>query len=124
LTLGAQAIDNTLGPNVTVARIVFDDGTQHRLGIDGRRPDGFSDYLVSNSSPQTEDTISISVETLDRVLDSKRPVLIKVDVEGFEDEVVRGGADTLAKESLLGVIMEINGSEQRYGVNAATCGQK
>jgi FkbM family methyltransferase len=81
--------------------------------------EGATNHIVSNSSSQTEDIISISVETLDRVLDSKRPVLIKVDVEGFEDEVVRGGADTLAKESLLGVIMEINGSEQRYGVNAA-----
>ena len=41
---GVQAVDNTLGLNVAVARIVFDDGTQHRLGIDGRRPQGFSDY--------------------------------------------------------------------------------
>lgn len=36
----------TYMPHVTIARLVFDDaGTQRRLGIDGQRPRGLSDYL-------------------------------------------------------------------------------
>ena len=37
--------EKTYMPNVAVARVLFDDGTQRRLGIDGRRPRAFNDYL-------------------------------------------------------------------------------
>lgn len=62
-------------------------------------------------------SISVAVETLDDNIGNRQPVLIKIDVEGFETEVIAGAKQTLSKESLLGVIMELNGSGQRYGYN-------
>jgi FkbM family methyltransferase len=52
---------------------------------------------------------------LDDVLDGRVPALMKIDVEGFEGEVLRGAGRTLTQPGLLAVIMETNGSGARYG---------
>jgi FkbM family methyltransferase len=48
----------------------------------------------------------VPMRCLDSILASKQPVLIKIDVEGFEEEVVRGARVTLAQPSLLAVELE------------------
>lgn len=57
------------------------------------------------------------VERLDSLLAGLSPLLIKVDVEGYESEVVAGAEATFSRESLLAVVMETNGSGARYGVD-------
>jgi FkbM family methyltransferase len=59
--------------------------------------------------------ISVSVEPLDSVLAAQSPTLIKIDVEGFETEVIAGAHDALRSQTLLAVILELNGSGARYG---------
>lgn len=56
----------------------------------------------------------VEVDTLDNVIAESQPVLIKIDVEGYETEVVAGAEQVLSKGSLLAVIMELNGSGRRY----------
>ncbi len=51
-------------------------------------------------------TISVSISTLDEECINVDPVLIKIDVEGFEEDVVKGAAEILRKSSLLAVIIE------------------
>lgn len=46
------------------------------------------------------------VRTLDEILAIESPVLIKMDVEGYEPQVVAGASETLKKSSLLAVITE------------------
>ena len=75
-------------------------------------------HVVSESSAQTG-IIEVSVQTLDDVVADRRPMLIKIDVEGFETEVVAGAERILSQESLLAVIMELNGSGARYGFDEA-----
>lgn len=60
-------------------------------------------------------TIEVPVKKLDDVLGNFEPLLIKIDVEGFETNVIAGAEKTLSRDSLLGVIMELNGSGSRYG---------
>lgn len=60
-------------------------------------------------------TIQVPVVPLDGALDSGEPLAIKIDVEGFESNVVAGAGRTFARESLKAVIMELNGSGERYG---------
>lgn len=61
------------------------------------------------------DSIEVNVNTLDSILAQKHnPVLIKIDVEGFETEVLNGAESTLEKGSLKAIIIELNGSGMRY----------
>ena len=56
---------------------------------------------------------------LDAALGNAEPTILKIDVEGFETRVLRGAGATLRKPSLHSVIMELNGSGQRYGFRDA-----
>ncbi len=59
--------------------------------------------------------LEVQVRTLDDIIGNNTPTLIKVDVEGFEAEVIAGGQKSLRNPDLIGVIMEINGYGKRYG---------
>ena len=62
------------------------------------------------------DTIEVNISTLDLILSTEQtPALLKIDVEGFETEVLNGANNTLAQNSLKAIIIELNGSGQRYG---------
>lgn len=61
--------------------------------------------------------IEIPVRTLDDLVGSDIPALIKIDVEGHERSVMLGASRTLADPQLLALVMETNGSGARYGVS-------
>ncbi len=61
------------------------------------------------------DTVEAPVKKLDDLMGDRAPAVIKIDVEGFEAEVVAGAVNTLSKDSVLAVIMEFMGHEKRYG---------
>lgn len=60
--------------------------------------------------------IAIQIVKLDDY-NSSNPILIKIDVEGYETEVLNGGNSVLNNESLKAIIIELNGSGERYGYN-------
>ena len=69
------------------------------------------------SDPSSAGNIRVDIVTLDKILENKNPVLIKMDTEGFEMSVLEGALSTIGQPSLMALIIEINGSCQRYGVN-------
>lgn len=62
-----------------------------------------------------ETAIEVEIRTLDEILAEQSPALLKIDVEGFETEVLKGAAATLQKESVKAIIIELNGLGKRYG---------
>ena len=75
-----------------------------------------SENHVLQTGMQIEGEITrVNVDSLDNVLGGRMPTMIKIDVEGFETEVIRGGALTFNSPSLMAVLIELNGSGQRYG---------
>ncbi|RYX84315.1 FkbM family methyltransferase [bacterium] len=70
------------------------------------------------------DAVTIPVVTLDKSLQGSNPVVIKIDVEGFETSVISGAANVLSQESLLAIVMELNGSGNRYGFDEAQLHKK
>ena len=62
------------------------------------------------------DTIEVVIDILDTILLKEQcPILLKIDVEGFETEVIKGANTTLLNKTLKAIIIELNGSGQRYG---------
>jgi FkbM family methyltransferase len=61
------------------------------------------------------DTILVQIRTLDEICKFENPTLIKIDVEGWETEVLKGGIETLQNPKLLAIIIELNESGNRYG---------
>ncbi len=64
-------------------------------------------------------TEMVNVTTLDHVVTEPNPLLIKIDVEGYESEVVAGRERILSQDNILAVIMEY-GRGSEYGFNDAS----
>lgn len=62
-------------------------------------------------------SIDVPVSTLDTVLKGRVPQLIKIDVEGWESEVIAGSSTTLRDSSLMGLIVEMNGKDAEFNAN-------
>jgi FkbM family methyltransferase len=66
----------------------------------------------------------ISVVPLDAYSQNYSPAAMKVDVEGFEAEVINGAQKILTKKDLKAIIIELNGSGGRYGFDEQIIHQK
>jgi FkbM family methyltransferase len=66
-------------------------------------------------SEQSANAITVGLTSLDAALQGEFPAVAKIDVEGYEAAVLEGAKETLKKQSLHSVIMELNGSGNRYG---------
>ena len=74
------------------------------------------DTINHVATDSEKDTIVVNVETLDDILINRKiPTLLKIDVEGFETEVIKGGKTTINENELKAIIIELNGSGDRYG---------
>jgi FkbM family methyltransferase len=74
-------------------------------------------HVVSEDSISLGDTIQIPIVTLDNLFSNHLPVLLKIDVEGFELNVLKGGKNVLGSNELKAIIIELNSSGKRYGIS-------
>lgn len=59
--------------------------------------------------------VKVPVLTVDEALSGRVPRLIKIDVEGYETEVLKGAQNTLLNQNLEAIIIELNGSGKFLG---------
>jgi len=65
---------------------------------------------------ESEEHIIVPIDTLDNLLmDNAIPILVKVDVEGYEKDVLNGSSSLLSNPILKAIILELNGSSEKYG---------
>lgn len=73
---------------------------------------------------QTKDSITVPVRTIDDVVGTMQPVLIKIDVEGYESEILNGANSILSSTALLCLIIETDSKSQHEGVNTISITKK
>ena len=61
------------------------------------------------------DTIEVPIKSVDEIIGINIPTLIKIDVEGYETEVLKGAINTLNNINLKAIIIELIGSGGSYG---------
>ncbi len=96
------------------------DARNQAVGRDAGELEMIADQDTTNQALVAGDhyagqSIRVPVVTLDTALRGTTPKLIKIDVEGFETEVLAGAKQILGNPALRAVIMELNGSGARYG---------
>jgi FkbM family methyltransferase len=75
-------------------------------------------HVATKDEINSGDIIEVPIMKLDDVITqypNSDVYFMKIDVEGFETEVLRGGIGLLADVRLQAVIIELNGSGERYG---------
>ncbi len=70
---------------------------------------------VLNSDEPKENSVSITVVNLDSYCKQYVPNLIKIDVEGYEAQVLDGAKELLSNSNLKAIIIEIIGGANFYG---------
>jgi FkbM family methyltransferase len=71
-------------------------------------------HAVTDSDKGVQ-TVTVQVKRLDDLMCGTVPSLIKIDVEGYETEVIGGAVQVLTNPCCQVVIMELNESGSRYG---------
>jgi FkbM family methyltransferase len=71
-------------------------------------------HVVARSQGGVE-TVHVALNTLDAALAKRAPMMLKIDVEGYETAVIAGADETFRSRALCAVLMELNGSGARYG---------
>jgi len=77
------------------------------------------DTLNHVAANDDEAARGIPMTTLDVALGGRSAQVLKIDVEGYEREVLSGSSATLSDPRMIAVIMETNGSGSRYGSSDA-----
>jgi FkbM family methyltransferase len=74
-----------------------------------------TNHVVVNG--ESESVFEVEIKTLDSLVKIQAPTLIKIDVEGFETEVLNGALEILKSPLLKAIIIELNGAGASFGFN-------
>jgi FkbM family methyltransferase len=80
-----------------------------------RERDAVNHVIGNDELVEVDEIIEIPVDTLDDIFWQDTPLIMKIDVEGFEWPALVGSEQLLKSPNLKGVIIELNGSGGRYG---------
>ncbi len=76
-------------------------------------------HHIAHSGDDLSKAIETGLAPLDDQLAGRDPVLIKMDVEGYEMEVLGGASRVLANPQLIAIIMESTEDARKYGFDVA-----
>ena len=78
-----------------------------------------TNHVAATAEAGSAECVTVPVTTFDGLAAGGCPLLAKIAVEGYETQVLAGAGESLANPVLRGLIMELNGSGERYGQSDA-----
>ncbi|MEP7108240.1 MAG: FkbM family methyltransferase [Ferruginibacter sp.] len=99
--------------------------TLHPIGV-GEEPgilsftnsmDAINHVLVADEECDFNNSVLVEVKSIDEIVEGNEPVIIKMDIEGFEWTALKGAKKLLDGNILKCLIIELNGSGIKYGAN-------
>jgi FkbM family methyltransferase len=87
------------------------------IGVGAKRGelDFCTDVLGYNHVVEDGNGCRVPVLPLDEVFAARTPTLLKIDVEGFETNVIKGSQQLLKDTDLKAIVIELNGCGRMYG---------
>ena len=82
-----------------------------------------TNHVLAEDEKANDDTALVPVVTVDSLLPNGFPVLVKIDVEGYEDEVLAGACETIQKYRPFIIIELMDQSEDLIKKRDATIRQ-
>lgn len=74
-----------------------------------------ANHVATDIETTNSNIIKIPIKTLDVITRYDPPLILKIDVEGYETEVLNGAINLLKNSKLKAIIIELNGAGERYG---------
>jgi len=74
-----------------------------------------TNHVVPSGKESDYQTVEIPVDTLDSICENQCPSVIKLDVEGYEFNVLVGAQTILTNDALKAIIIELNGCGNLFG---------
>ncbi len=109
-----QVALNTIESNVTA----HNKGVSNKPGEIYFTSDlGAMNHAIAESDKDQDGGVKVDTVALDDVIDIDRKTVLKIDVEGFELNVLQGAKSVLSNGQILAIIIEINGNGQAFGVS-------
>jgi len=91
-------------------------GAKHERRKFTTNMDSANHVSIQTEGVDNENTVDTTMVTVDEIVAKEIcPLMIKIDVEGFESEVLKGMTNTLGDNGLKAVLIELNGCGERYG---------
>lgn len=106
---------NALDERVELHRCAIGE-QEGRIWITGNTSSS-TNCVIPSSSRTKSGSVEVAMQPLDMILGDREPIMMKVDVEGYETAVLAGASKTLERSSLKCLAMEISIQGTRYGFN-------
>jgi FkbM family methyltransferase len=71
-------------------------------------------HVITDKESFSGPVMEVPVNSLDNLMKGLNPNFLKIDVEGFEANVINGATETLQNQSLKVIVMETNGLSDHY----------
>jgi FkbM family methyltransferase len=98
-----RLINAGVGSKNTIAKFSVDFGSANSI------------VTKADEDNPSVNAIDVQVFPLDEIIQELHsPTLLKIDVEGFEYEVIQGAMNTLKKNDVKAVIIELNGAGEKF----------